>query len=280
MGPSERGRTVQVPGPARRRWLSRPAPELAVRGGGTSRYRRQKRPRPGEIQVVPRLYDRPESRRTWGVFLWEDGLVEFEVQPDYTVEDYAAFWYGFLGKRRGKREVRRLSDRGMRLGGVVFLLAGGFLLWVYWFNPLEFQPVPLFLVWMGLAWLALGGVTLVQWCPGRSEPVQPRWAKRAWERWAAQDPGLRWSYRFTPAGMEMANRVSEHRFDYSQLQQLWEDGGHFYLTLDQRVWHILNKSQFTRGDPACFAAFLEERAGRPVEWVNGIPEAERRGVTE
>ena len=46
-----------------------PRPRTAVRGGGTSRYRRQKRPRPGEIQVVPRLYNRPESEGLRAFFM-------------------------------------------------------------------------------------------------------------------------------------------------------------------------------------------------------------------
>ena len=33
--------------------------ELTVSAGGTSRYRRQSVPRPGEIQVVPRIFDSP-----------------------------------------------------------------------------------------------------------------------------------------------------------------------------------------------------------------------------
>ena len=205
--------------------------------------------------------------------------MEFEIHPDCSVEDFAAFWHGFREKRPGTRGVERISDRGMWWGGWLFLLGGGVLLAVCWWDPLDLRPVPLSMVWMGLAFLVLGIVTLIQWRPGRAEPVYPRWARRAWKRWSAQDPGLRWSYRFTPTGMEMSNCVSSHRFDYSQLQQLWEDGGHFYLTLDRRAWHILNKSQFIQGDPACFAAFLAERTGKPVEWANGVEESERREVT-
>ena len=60
-GPPERGRTVQVPGPGWRKWLSGSAPEGTVRGSGTSRYRRNEGPHPGKIQVVPRFCNRPES---------------------------------------------------------------------------------------------------------------------------------------------------------------------------------------------------------------------------
>ena len=70
--------------------------------------------------------------------------------------------------------------------------------------------------------------------------------------------------------------TSGHRYDYSQLQQPWEDEEHFYLTLDQKIWHILNKSQFTKGDPDQFAAFLAEQTGKAVRWVDG--EKARRGV--
>lgn len=206
--------------------------------------------------------------------------MEFEIRPDYTVEDFSAFWHGFREKRPGTKGAKRLSDRGMWLGGWLFLLGGGFLLAVCWFNPLEFQPLPLSMVVMGVAFLALGVVTLIQWRPGAREPVRPRWAKRAWKRWAAQGPELHWTYRFTPERVELRNSGSEHRYDYSNLQQLWEDKEHFYLTLDQRVWHILNKSQFTEGDPTRFAAFLAEKAGKPVGWVNGRQESERKEVRQ
>lgn len=194
--------------------------------------------------------------------------MEFEVCQNYTLEDFTAFWYGFYDKRPGKKPVKRISDRGMWLGGWLFLLGGGGLLAVCWLNPLGFQPVPGSMVLMGAAFLVLGVVTLVQRRPGGS-PVYPRWAKRAWKKWSRQDPELRWRYRFTPEGVELHNGGSDHRYDYSHLQKVWEDEGHFYLTLDGRVWHILNKSQFTKGNPEQFALFLAEQTGGPVRWVNG-----------
>lgn len=201
--------------------------------------------------------------------------MEFELRPDYTVEDFAAFWYGFYDKSPGKKPIKRISDRGMWRGGWLFLLGGICLLAVCWLNPLELRPVPRSMIGMGLVFLALGVVTLIRWRPGGS-PVYPRWAERLWKKWSAQPPGLRWSYRFTAQGMELHNSTSDHRYDYSRLQQPWEDEGHFYLTLDQKVWHILNKSQFTKGDPDQFAAFLMEWTGKPVRWVNG--EKARGGV--
>lgn len=198
--------------------------------------------------------------------------MEFEVRSDYTVEDFAAFWHGFREKRPGTKRIRPISGRGMWIGGWLFLLAGIFLLAVCWLDSLDLETIPAAMVCWGAAFLVLGAVTLVQWRPGRPEPVQPRWAKRFWKKWSAQDPGLRWSYRFSPAGMELHNSVSDHRYDYSQLQT-WQDEGHFYLTLDRRIWHILNRSQFTKGDPAQFAAFLAEQTGRPVAWVDGAPPA-------
>lgn len=194
--------------------------------------------------------------------------MEFEVWQNYTVEDFAAFWYGFYDKSPGKKPVSRISDRGMRLGGWLFLAAGGLLLAVCALNPLHFEPVPGAVIGMGLAFLALGVVTLVQWRPGDA-PVHPRWAVRAWKKWSRQEPGLRWRYRLTPEGLELHNSSSDHRYDYSHLRPVWEDEGHFYLSLDGQVWHILSKSQFTQGDPTRFAAFLKEQTGRPVSWVNG-----------
>ena len=211
-----------------------------------------------------------------GRFSMEEYAVEFEIRPDYTVEDFAAFWHGFREKRPGTKGVQRLSDRGMWRVAWLFFGGGVFLLAVCWLNPLEFQPVPPYMICMGLVFLTLGVLSLIQWRPGRSVPVWPRRAKRCWKKWSGQAPELRWFYRFTPAGMEMHNSTSGHRYDYSQLQQPWEDEEHFYLTLDQKIWHILNKSQFTKGDPDQFAAFLAEQTGKAVRWVDG--EKARRGV--
>lgn len=80
--------------------------------------------------------------------------------------------------------------------------------------------------------------------------------------------------------MEPHNSTSDHRYDYSHLQQRREDEEHFYLTLDRRVWHILNESQFTKGNPAQFAAFLAGKTGKPAGWVNDRTEAERKGAAE
>lgn len=189
--------------------------------------------------------------------------MEFEVQPEYTVEDFAAFWYGFADKRPGHRPIRRVSDRGMRLAGWLLLAVGGLLLAVY---VLECLPLPGGASWMGAAFLLVGALTLV-----RRRPDQPRGAVKAWKNWQAQGVEEHWRYRFTPEGMEMHSRSSDHRYDYGMLRQVWQDEGHFYLTLDRKGWHILNKSQFTKGDPGRFAAFLKEQTGLEAAWVNGPP---------
>ena len=197
--------------------------------------------------------------------------MEFEIQPNYTVEDFAAFWHGFREKQPGRKGARQPSGREMRRYGWLLLLLGGFVTLMYWPNPLNLQ-LPLTMAWPGPFFLAVGAMIVIQRRPGRAESLQPYWAQRAWKKWSGQNPELRWSYRFTPEGVELHNRTSDHRYDYSAVRQAWEDEGHFYFTLDERVWHILNKSQFTKGDPARFAAFLAEQTGRPVDWVNGEKE--------
>lgn len=194
--------------------------------------------------------------------------MEFEVCQNYTLEDFTAFWYGFREKRPGTKGVQRLSDRGMRRGGWLLLLLGGFVTLMYWPDPLNLQ-LPLMMAWPGPFFLVVGAMIVIQRRPGQAESLQPYWAQRAWKKWSGQDPELRWRYRFTPEGVELHNSGSDHRYDYSHLQKVWEDEGHFYLTLDGRVWHILNKSQFTKGNPEQFALFLAEQTGRPVRWVNG-----------
>lgn len=101
-------------------------------------------------------------------------------------------------------------------------------------------------------------------------PGHPRWVQRAWRTYQKQ--GERCIYRFTEQEFAICAATNSHHYSYIHLQQLWEDEEHFYLFLGPQSPHMLNKADFTRGDPAAFAAFLAAKTGKPVRPVNGEPQ--------
>lgn len=186
--------------------------------------------------------------------------MEFEVQSsNTTIEDFAAYWLGFRWKQPGKKPPKQVSRRTQTALNWVMLL-GGVLLLVLNLRYREYSTPYTTLFCLAIS--ALGLFTVI-----RGTPEYPYWVQRAWKNY--QKHGEAYTYRFTPEGFEIHGKTSDHRYDYSLLQQLWEDEGHFYLFLDQPTPFMLNKTGFTQGGPEAFPAFLQEKTGKPIQWVNG-----------
>lgn len=192
-------------------------------------------------------------------------MAEFEQCPSYTIEDAMALWRAFHQTPAGQASP---APRDMARTAATYwlILVVGVLMLVL---PLiargSTDPVSLC---TGLLFLVLGVYALRE-C--RAE--YPRWVRKTWDRYQKGEP--RYTFRFEADHITISDSASEHRYEYSLLRQLWMDGGHFYLSFQDppsRQVHILNRNAFTRGDPARFAAFLEEKTGRKVRWVNGVPE--------
>ena len=186
--------------------------------------------------------------------------MEFEVQTSgTTIDDFAAYWRGFRWKQPGKKPPKQASPRAQKLAGWVLLLGGvAFLALNLW---LEAHATP-YTTFLCLLFSALGLFAVI-----RGTPEHPYWVRKAWNLY--QKRGESYTYRFTQDSFEVHGKSSDHRYDYSLLQQLWEDEGHLYIFLDQRAPFMLNKSGFTQGNPAAFSVFLQEKTGKPVQWVNG-----------
>lgn len=183
----------------------------------------------------------------------------FEVQTNYTIEDFAAYWRGFRWKAPGRKPPKQASRRGQKIAAWILVLAGGLVAAVgLWLGP---RSEPLAVRMGGLAFV-LGLVSAL-----RRVPEYPYWVQRAWKNHQKQREDR--TYRFTEQGIEIHTETSDHRYDYVHLQQLWEDEGHFYLFMGQQTPHILNKADFTQGAPSAFAPFLSEKTGHLVKWVNG-----------
>ena len=186
--------------------------------------------------------------------------MEFEVQTsNTTIEDYAAYWYGFRWKRPGKRPQKQVSRRTQTLLNWAMLL-GGALIFALSLRYKEYNTT--YATVFGLLCAILGLFAVI-----RGVPEYPYWVQRAWKN--DQKRGEVFTYRFTQESFEVHAKTNDHRYDYALLRQLWEDEGRFYIFLDQPMPFMLNKTGFTQGDPAAFSVFLQERTGKPVCWVNG-----------
>ena len=207
--------------------------------------------------------------------------MEFEIKLDYTVEDFAAYWYGFVRKRAGK-PLSRSDDppkwaRGLgKFFSWFFIVMGVVSVLNSLLQGRRMYSEELGLLFSLLLAPPLGGALEIAFgvfClralrQGPQEylmkPPYSRWVRRSWKRY--QETGPMYSCRFTEDGVWVHDCRSDHRFDYAFLDNLWEDGEHFYLQLSGRPGpvYILPKRGFTEGVPEDLPAFWKERTGKDV----------------
>lgn len=214
--------------------------------------------------------------------------MELEIQLDYTIQDFAAFWHGFIKKRPQDPSPNAVPPKPV-------LAAGKFFCWFFLalgplciFNSLwqgesmRMEGEGLFIRIMNLGLTTpLGGVTAMafgglclrqirkdaQSPPDPTAPPYSRWVQKAWKQYQS-NPSLR-SCRFDGEGCWIYDARSDHRYDYEALENLWEDGGRFYLVLPGRPqrMYILPKRAFSTGAPEDLPALWRERTGKLVRTV-------------
>ena len=113
--------------------------------------------------------------------------MEFKISLDYTIEDIAAYWRGFMQKRPGRRAVREASPRALRLGGWFFLVGGAVSL-LAWPMFRDLGLPGLFGLMMrtplaGLLEVGIGLSLLRQSRQSPGGPPYPRWVNRAWKKY-------------------------------------------------------------------------------------------------
>ena len=198
--------------------------------------------------------------------------MEFKISLDYTIEDIAAYWRGFMQKRPGRRAVREASPRALRLGGWFFLVGGAVSLLAWpMFRDLVLPGLFGLMLRTPLAGLLEVGIGLSLLRQSRQSPggpPYPRWVNRAWKKY--QETGPLYTCCFTEDGAWIHDCKSDHRYRYEALEALWEDGERFYLVIPgSRGLYILNKHRFALGNPADLPAFWTERTGKAVRQDNG-----------
>lgn len=190
--------------------------------------------------------------------------VKFEIQNEYSIEDFKDFWIGFRLKSPGKAPPEQVSSHSMRVLFWFLIFAGVTIEIAYLcLHPVVNMP------YLKYAWIFCipGIIGLI-----RGVPKHPRWVQKVWKSHQKQQ----WKYfivRFTEDDFQLysSNRFgnSDCRYSYSFINQLWEDKRHFYIGTSGNALHILQKSGFIQGAPSDFVGFIAEKTGTPVQQING-----------
>lgn len=197
--------------------------------------------------------------------------MDFDINLDYTIEDFNAYWRDFRRKRAGHRAPKEASPRVLRFGGWFFVVGGAVSVAAAPLLMRDLDIPGLMGLLMctplgGVLELAVGLSLLRQSRRPPGGPPYPRWVNRAWKKY--RESGRLYNCRFTEDGVWIHDSKSDHRYDYEGLEALWEDPERFYLVLPgNRGLYVLNKARFTAGAPEDLPALWRARTGKAVEEV-------------
>ncbi len=186
---------------------------------------------------------------------------EFEIQTDYTLDDFYAFWRGFVQTKAGKPSPKKMTRKEALRGSLSCVLMGAALImgeiWLKW--TLDITIGGKWFWFLGGMLILAGGWTAFR---NRKEGAYPYWVKSAYKKF--QKLGERDLFCFSDKGFEAYGPGVDHHYDFSSIQTLWADEDHFYVDLGKNALYMLPHHNFTLGDPAEFPAFWIARTGKPV----------------
>ena len=97
-----------------------------------------------------------------------------------------------------------------------------------------------------------------------AEGVKSRAAQRVFQENVTDTP---MRFTFEEDGFYVWEPSGSASYRYHALDAVWEDGERDYLILPGKQWWALQKSAFTKGDPAGFRDFIESKTGKAVEII-------------
>ncbi len=189
---------------------------------------------------------------------------EFEIQMDYTIEDFYAYWKGFGQKKAGKAKPKAMNRQEAFRGSISCVLLGAALVagefWLKW--TLDITVGGHWFLFLGGILFLAGGWTAYRNRGREDRPAYPYWVKSAYKKY--QKIEERDLFCFSAKGFEAYGPGVDHHYEFSAIQTLWADEDHFYVDLGKNTIYMLPHHNFTLGDPAEFPAFWIARTGRPV----------------
>ena len=101
----------------------------------------------------------------------------------------------------------------------------------------------------------------------RLQKQREKLTKAIWNSYP--DKGQETVFHFTPEAFSYKTPVSEGKYSYSVLGELFTDDAYYYLYLNNTYAYVLKHTDFTEGSPAAFAPFLTQVTGKPVRRAAG-----------
>ena len=189
--------------------------------------------------------------------------MKFEVQTTYTPETVAAL-VAVNRARQGTLLRVRAARVIVRLCGAFFAVVGGIALISQGADLFRVPYLRGWFPWSTTGMIAAAvqlGIGLALLRPRRTQDRTT--AQSIWKNYPNKE--METIFTFYPEGFWYKTPVSECRYDYSVLEDLWTDGTYYFLYIHQGNAYVLKKADFTQGDPVAFGAMLSQWTGKPVQ---------------
>lgn len=195
--------------------------------------------------------------------------MNFTVRTTYTKETIAALVAVSQYRSVKNRKLQRLLAKTIGVLLTVTGAAGALLFLLDFLHHLRtgrgytferFSPVigAGLLLWTGLMLLLERR---------RLQKQREKLTKAIWN--SCPDKGQETVFHFTPEAFSYKTPVSEGKYSYSVLCELFTDDAYYYLYLNNTYAYVLRHTDFTEGSPAAFAPFLTQVTGKPVRRAAG-----------
>lgn len=177
----------------------------------------------------------------------------FEVSMQYHWGDAIAFVRAVKANRFGKRY--HMMCRVIRIFfGAWFFRAGATGFYAL-FDGLVLEDAASYVFFLGPSLLLFALGIYLAFCGIANRAPLTEWrVGKSFSKYREKD-----AFYFTEEYYELSLDSSFHRINYSNIQAVMEDQEHYYLFIDKNTAHILKKTQFTKGDPNCFGAFIASK---------------------
>lgn len=195
--------------------------------------------------------------------------MNFTVRTTYTKETIAALVAVSQYRSVKNRKLQRLLAKTIGVLLTVTGAAGALLFLLDFLHHLRtgrgytferFSPVigAGLLLWTGLMLLLERR---------RLQKQREKLTKAIWNSYP--DKGQETVFHFTPEAFSYKTPVSEGKYSYSVLGELFTDDAYYYLYLNNIYAYVLKHTDFIEGSPAAFAPFLTQVTGKPVRRAAG-----------
>lgn len=88
------------------------------------------------------------------------------------------------------------------------------------------------------------------------------WKRAVWKNY--KEKGTELEFCFSEDGFTVTVPTCSSEFSYAGVAAIYEDAGHYVLTLPSGAGYVLRKSAFIQGDPAQFGPWLAQKTNKQL----------------